>query len=315
MQRRKLIFPFAVAATLAVPALSYWLFLPEPAPLAPPPVAAAAPPPAPAVEEPAPSTLRISEATGLVEVRRAKGEFAPAAVGDVLSQSDAIRTGDGGSAALSAEGRYTVRLEPASSFEVTELTATADRFLLGGGMARAEVMPGRTFSVAAGGTDAVAEVEGGGAAFAISSNGAGTVAVGTERGEVGFRAAGGAVVVKAGEESIARPGQKPSAPAPAPSSLLLKVAWPTGGATNQPRLAVKGKTTPGTVVSVAGKAVRVEADGKFATVVVLKEGENRVPVEASSVSGVRASDRGPAIKLDTRGAPAAFETKDLWGDR
>lgn len=259
--------------------------------------------------------LALTRLAGVVEVRRGGGVPVNVEGAGWLDAADEIAVGDGGEATLELPGRYRIHLQAGARFSVTELTRGVDRFLLQEGLARAETEPGARLAVAVAGSDVVAEAGGADAsAFALSSNGAGTVAAAATRGEVRVTTARGAVLVKAGERTLVRPGEAPQAPRPIPASLLLKVAWPTEATTRRKELTVTGTTEPGAVVAIAGRTVRVEADGRFATVVLLREGENRVPVEADDPSGLKARDAGPIVRLQTRGAAAAVETKGLWDE-
>jgi hypothetical protein len=138
--------------------------------------------------------------------------------------------------------------------------------------------------------------------------------VAVHRGEAQLRSGGRAVVIRAGQQTLSVNGAAPSTPTPIPSSLLLKVAWPSQPATNRRRLVVTGKTTPGAQVVLGGRPVKVEPDGTFRQVVYLREGRQRVSVSARDVSGRRADGQSPEILLDTRGVPAEFDTRALWGN-
>ena len=67
------------------------------------------------------------------------------------------------------------------------------------------------------GGDAVASTDGG--VFTVANNGKGTMALGTESGEVQLTGGGHVVIVRAGQQSIVRPGEAPSQPVPIPNSL------------------------------------------------------------------------------------------------
>jgi hypothetical protein len=138
-------------------------------------------------------------------------------------------------------------------------------------------------------------------------------AVAVARGEAELRSGGRAVVIRAGEQSMAARGGAPSEPSPIPSSLLLKVSWPEELATNRKRLVVTGRTSPGAVLALGGRAVKVQPDGSFRQVLVLREGRQRIPVSARDASGRRLNEKSPEILVDTKGASAEFDTHSLWG--
>ena len=220
--------------------------------------------------------LKLSELQGEVEVRRADGEWTKANVGQALSTADTVRTLDGAYAVLVGGEAYEIRMEPGTEVSVSELTHSISRLLLGRGMAQAKVKAGaqHTFEVRAAGSDATARTTGG--SFAISNNGAGTVAVGTQDGEVEFFGSGKTVIVRAGQQSIVRPGRGPTEPTAIPSSLLLKVKWPTERELRRKTLVVSGEAEPGTQVTIAGRTAAVGADGRFAHKLELAEGKNPI---------------------------------------
>ncbi|MFN7135169.1 MAG: hypothetical protein ACK4N5_24050, partial [Myxococcales bacterium] len=148
-------------------------------------------------------------------------------------------------------------------------------------------------------------------AFAVSSNGEGTVAVGARRGEVEFAAAGKAVILRAGQQSIARPTEQPSEPTQIPTTLFLKVGLPPSGEINRARVEIAGQTAPGAQIVVAGRRVVVSGDGRFATTLKLREGNNALRVEGRDVAGnvvVRRAD----LVVDTTAPDSRISTEDLW---
>lgn len=292
---------------LALPA-GWYLFLsrPElPPPPPPPPVAVTAPEVAQPVE------LKVSQVEGTVEVRRADGTWTPVSEGASLQRSDAVRTLDGSVAVLVGGEAYEIRMEAGTEVSVDDLTASISRILLQNGMATAKVkgQGKHTFEVRAAGSDSVARTQN--AEFAISNNGQGTVAVGTRSGEVEFSGSGKVVIVRAGQQSIVRPGEGPSAPTSVPSSLLLKVNWPKATVITRKRVVVAGETIPGSHVQVAGKVVRADANGRFSEQVTLNEGRNRLEVRAVSVGGVRSTSDAD-LKVDTRVDRIGID-RDIWG--
>jgi hypothetical protein len=176
-------------------------------------------------------------------------------------------------------------------------------------VAKVEGGEGRRMEVSAANSDAVAST--GDGAFAMSNNGAGTVAVGARSGEVEFAAAGKAVLLRAGQQSVATGGSAPSAPAPIPSSLFLKVAWPQDREINKRKVVVSGKAMPGAVVLLGGQPVRVEKDGRFSAPVSLKEGANVVQAMCVDLGGHRGQEQ-IKIKVDTNAPDSDINTRELW---
>ncbi len=243
------------------------------------------------------TSLKLGEVNGKVTVKRGDGGWVEAKPGEPLAESDGVRTEDGSYAVLVGGESYEVKMEPGTEVQVGELSESISRILLESGMARAKVSPGKhTFEVRSAKSDAVASTENG--VFTVSSDGAGTVAVGTQEGEVQFAGKGKVVIVRAGEQSVARPNQEPSAPKAVPNSLLLKVALPVRQLTNHTRLEVKGLTEPGALVEIMGHVVIADQLGRFHTPLKLPEGRNAVEVRARSVGGVEA-DSKHQVEVDT----------------
>ncbi len=255
--------------------------------------------------------IKLGEVTGTVQLRKgASGEWQDAKSGDALAPSDGVRTSDGSYAVLVGGETWQVKMEPGTEVGIGELKESITRLLLESGMARATVKGGgrHVFEVRATNSDAVARTDGG--VFTIASNGQGTVAVGSESGEVAFSGGGRVVIVRAGQQSIIKPGQAPSAPVTVPSSLLLKVALPSKPTVNTPKLTLKGTVAPGSVVEVQGRIVRVDEQGRFEAPVALREGKNPLLIRARGVGGVEAKSEGQ-VELDTTVRPTTID-KNLW---
>ncbi|MDP2270962.1 MAG: hypothetical protein Q8N23_22540 [Archangium sp.] len=289
-------FALILIAIVAMVPLAWWLFLAEPSSQ---PVQVVVPPVTVVDAGPRPVEIRLGELTGTVQIRRGlDGGWQDAKPGDALLPSDGVRTTDGSYAVLVGGETWEVKMEPGTEVGIGDLKESITRLLLESGMAKATVRgQGRhTFEVRATGSDASATTDGG--VFTIASNGLGTVAVGTESGEVSFSGAGRVVIVRAGQQSIVKPGQAPSAPITIPSSLLLKVSMPTKKTINTPKLVLKGDVQPGALVEVQGKIVSVDERGHFEVPVFLKEGKNSLSVQARSVGGTQAKSSA-AVELDT----------------
>jgi len=296
--RREHVGFWGALALLAVGTLvAYrWLLGPEPG-------APAAPGAAPAAMVP----LTVSAVAGQVSVVR-RGVRAPAAPGAPLQPDDAIETAAGSRVEL-AGGGYRVALEEGGRFDVQEITAELSRFRLASGLvsARVEDDPRRAVEIE-GAPGAVARTRGGDVSVARSG---GVVAVGVRSGLAELSAAGKTVMLRGGEQSLAGAGQPPSAPAPLPASLLLKVSWPAARTTNERRIVVTGRATPGAIVVLGDDRVDVQPDGRFTHVIVLREGRQRLTARAHGVAGSAVSE-GPPIVLDTRAPDARFDTRNLW---
>lgn len=306
---RKTAWPFWVViglVLLAIPA-AYFYFLGEEAPPPPPP-----PPPEVVAPEPVkPVELKIGAVEGAVQVRRGAGEWKPAQSGEALQAADGVRTGDGASAVLVGGDAYEVKMEPGTAVSVDELTESISRVLLESGMASAKVKGAarHTFEVKAAGSDALARTREG--AFTISNNAQGTVAVGTQAGEVEFGGKGKVVIVRAGQQSLVKPGQGPTDPVAVPTSLLLKVRWPATREVNKKRLVLTGHAEPGAQVEIGGRVIPTDANGKFVHTLQLVEGRNELKVRARAVGGIVEESRGQ-VNVDTTPPSMGVDT-NIWG--
>ncbi len=298
-QRGRLLALGALLALLAICGAGYVLFVHE-APQPPPPPPAKASPPKP-------PQLFLTRVDGEVFVRH-KGTDAgwtAAKTGDLLAASDEIRTSPSAGVEFGAAGAYTFRLEPGTVMSVDEIEATVSKFLVEQGMFTAEVAPGESSVVVrAGNSDAVATTRGG--SFVMSNSGKGTVAVGTQKGEVELKAAGKAVIVRSGQQAFALAGSPPTDPTPIPTSLFLKVQWPEETELNRRRVVVAGRTAPGSHVIAGGAVIPVERDGRFKGVLILHEGANTVRLTTRDVGG-RVDSSEKKIAVDSTAPPLSTE--------
>jgi hypothetical protein len=320
--RERILFIAAVVALLAlVPAVYYYLFerslsVIGPGEGPPPPPPSVAPGPAdPDDSRAVPVALSVMELEGQVEITQAGGaSWRPAEEGQVVTDRERIRTGQGSSALLSMPGAFSVRLDAESEFQIRSLAENAARFLLEQGMLSAEVRedPGRLFEVAA----ASSVVRTRGADFRMNVSQAGLVAVGTTAGQVELESRGKVVQVQAGYLARAERDQPPQDPMRIPPALFLKVRWPARSHLARRDVEISGSTEPGARVRVEGMTVQVDARGQFRQVVGLQEGENRLLVESVDVGGNQAQARSPPLRVDTR--PDRFEIRtspEMWKKR
>jgi hypothetical protein len=295
--------PFLVGLVLILAALplGYFFFLRE----APPPPAPVGPvkPPEPVVQEPEPAKpvrLEITEVSGTVEKRAEDGTWVTVGKGETLGAAESVRTLNGSYAVIIGSESVEIRMEPGTEVTVEELSDSVSRMMLGSGMATTKVLTGKghTIEFKAGGSDAMARATEPGT-FTMSNDGAGTVAVGSRSGQVEFIGSGKVVIVRAGQQSVVRPGGAgPSEPTPVPTSLLRKVQWPASRQ-NKREITVRGEAEPGSRLELAGKAFSPGKDGTFVQTLKLEEGENEVKVRAVSVGGTAQEDQRK-FDVDTR---------------
>ena len=246
----------------------------------------------------APEALLVAESDGVVEVAGADGVFHAARPGTRLYARDRIRTGDDGAALLTAADGARVRISAATEARVDELNRELERLSLGVGMVEADVPDGRRLlELRLDELGAAARTRGG--RFTASSNGQGTAAVASQRGEVILSARGREVVIRPGQLARVLRGQAPTAPETIPASLFLKVAWPPTASTKQ-RLTVEGRTAAGARVQLGKKWIPVDASGAYRTVVDLGDGVHELHLHAVDVAGHVVDEKSPRIVVDTK---------------
>ena len=303
--KERVLFIGSLLAMGAAVLLAWWLLFGRG------PAAGVGAPPPPAAVGAAPG-VQVTRATGEAWLTRGSGERIRLVPGTLLQESDAIETTEGSSIELGAGESYQVFLDGAARFGVKEIAAELSRFRLDEGLAEAKVKGDAGRVVVIESSDD-ASVRTGGGHVTVAASG-GRVAVGVTEGEAQMGSGGQIVAVRAGEQSIAERGKAPSKPVPLPRSLLLKVDWPTTRETNRRRIVVKGRASPGALVSVGGDRVRVGPDGVFTHVLFLHEGQQTIEAVARDVAGRRESARSPPVILDTRAPDTEFDTRDLWGN-
>jgi hypothetical protein len=253
------------------------------------------------------SGIRVLEATGPLERRTVSGDggqWSPLEKGDTLQPADAVRTGRDGTALLQVGDGAKVRVAGRTELTLKAVAEDQVRVRLVEGRLAADVSPdGKgVFQVETQGSDAVVETRGG--RFSMMSDGRGQVAVATETGQVRLRARGKDVTVAAGNLSTVSAGGAPSTPTAIPKSLLLKVAAPGKSVQRETEHDVEGTATPGAVVRVKDRVVKVDDQGRFRLKVPLREGDNTVEVSAVDVMGrerlstyqVTVDTKAPAVK-------------------
>jgi len=74
-------------------------------------------------------------------------------------------------------------------------------------------------------------------------------------------------------------------PTPKPEFFLTVTEPADNSIINADKVEVRGRTTPGAVVSVNGELTEVDEEGNFTMIVVLEEGPNIIEVIASDLEG------------------------------
>ncbi len=297
MKRSNLIVILLCAVVLAAGAVVYAILFRDERRTAA--IARPAPPPRPPEDPPAPAagSFELVEVTGTVEVRRGE-EWTAIARGEQLLANESIRSAKGARAVLRTPAGDELVLRERVELKVGELSSTVTELTLLRGRVKAAAAAGtERFAISAKGTRAVAP---GGSRFTVYSDTRGAVAVASEQGDVKVLAKGEQVTVGAGMQTSVAPGKAPGKPQPVAAEVFLAVAWPKDEI-HETKATLRGKTTPGTEVTVNGEPASVLDDGRFEITVPLKPGKNKVLVMAESVDGKVRDEKGN-VTVD---APAA----------
>jgi hypothetical protein len=272
----------------------------------------AAPPVPTSTLEPAASRAVLGALVGQVEVRRrGTPTWASAQVGTLLEEGDEVRTGLFSEASLHLKGASAVTVDPNSSFVVGREKDLASAFEVGEGRITAALarQGEREYLFYSRGSDAVASGRVG--EFSVATDGKGTVVVDAREGEVKLVAKGGEVVVPKGRRSVVLPDRPPAPVLPIPTSVALQVRWPAAK-TDQTSARIEGSTVVGAVVMVNGLLVRADGQGNFQVDVPLREGPNKLVVNATDPAGNAALKESPTILVDTKPPALDVDAKGLW---
>ncbi|HOX42632.1 MAG TPA: FecR domain-containing protein [Myxococcota bacterium] len=269
-------------------------------------------PPEPPTLAPQGSRAVLGALVGQVEVRRQGTKvWSVAQIGVLLEEGDEVRTGLFSEASLLLKGASEVTVDPNSSFVVGREKDLASAFELAEGRITADLarQGEREYLFYSRGSDAVATGKAG--EFSVATDGKGTVVVDALEGEVKLVAKGGEVLVPKGRRSIVLPDAQPAPVLPIPSSVALQVRWPAAK-TDKTSVRLEGSTVAGAVVMVNGLMVRADGAGSFQVDVPLREGPNKLVVNATDNAGNAALKESPTILVDTKPPALDVDAKGLW---
>ncbi|HEY6911818.1 MAG TPA: FecR family protein [Myxococcales bacterium] len=285
-----------IAAVLLAALLVFRLGVYEP----PRPAPVAASPAAPRTRTAAIQAVVLS-VQGEVERGRDGTDWSAVEPGQTVHPDDLLRTGAHGHTDLAIGQKSRLSIGESSEVSVRELTDMVHRFRLTRGRMAAEYDPEgeRVLRVEDGTGDAVAEARA--ARFSLLSTGTG-IAVATAAGAVNLSARRQTVHVAAGEQSFAPRGGAPVAPAPIPTSVLLKVANAMPGVSPTLCAEIDGKVAPSSEVTVDGAPVGVGPDGSFHQTVSRARGKRGVLVAIRDPAGREKTHTVPCSPM-----PAAID--------
>lgn len=247
---------------------------------------------------PIPKTLQVLSVRGEVTVvDPVKGNSALQA-GARISPGDAVRTGHEGEAVLQGNGNSTITLSEHASVKLEGVTSDGvSKIALESGRVRAVVPEGSGGGVEVSGGRDKASVLTRGGDVAVGIDGRGDVSVATFQGKASLTHGGTTKDVAAGQLAVVSNGKVRVGAIP--TQVLLKVAWPEGDKTNDPVAQVNLEAPPGATVRVEDRAVTLDSSGHAMVAVTLKEGENRIHLEAQDVAGNHRHEESGTILLDT----------------
>lgn len=217
------------------------------------------------VAAPAPVDViaEVLESGGTLE--RLRGEaWEPVAVGARLLADDTIRTA-AGSGAIVGLGGTRVEVSDATQLTVREITAAVQRLRLSRGRIAVDHQPDGARVLVVEAERASSSVRARSARFSVLASGS-ALAVAADAGVVRLQSAAGAVDVGAGEQAVAFASAAPSAPRPIPAALLLRVASGVSKPTRAGGEAcrIEGEAEPGSEVTIDGRPIEADAQGRFA---------------------------------------------------
>ena len=256
------------------------------------------------------SLFQVVTSEGGVEAYR-EGKWIAIQRGDLLTAADVVRTLPGARAVLKVGETTEIELRENVELRLDRLSGTEAAVDLRQGKVVARVTrPGDILVVNA--SDTRTANEGPAHFIVMAAQGPGAkVAVTTTEGKTRFKAGGKEVTVPAGQASRSERGAPPSDPEAIPEEVILSVVWPEAEM-HTARAPIRGTAGAMSVVTINGARIPVGADGRFATSVPLREGENVVQVEAEDLTGRRKTTRTTLVRPPTQKPKLTTERTQLW---
>jgi len=264
-----------------------------------------------AVAVPATIAGVIEVVSGVAERRAPGGSWQALRGGDVVNEDDAIRTVDNSEVTLKLGDSVTVDIASSTDVRVGQISRTLSRIRLDDGRVASVVRGGAGFKFRVEVRDSQAVAETGSGDFAVLRGPKGAVAVAASKGKVKLSAADKDVTVGEGQQAIVTPGGSPSQPTDLPAALLLELGPPPPATTMDNTVTVTGRTNPGVILNIHGRAVVPAGDGSFQHEVVVTEGENIIKVSVLDVVGRKKSAVLPKITVTPR-VRTAPSTEVVW---
>jgi hypothetical protein len=255
------------------------------------------------------SIFQVVSAEGQVDVYR-DGKWIAIHQGDLLTRDDLVRTVPGAHAVLRLSAGGEIELREKVEIRLDRLSAAGSSVDLRRGKVVARVGAAReTLAITARETTTSTE---GPAHVVVQADERGQVSVATLKGTARFSGAGKTVVLPEGTETrSARAGAPPEDPEKIPENVFLQVVWPEGerhGDTAK----IEGHVRRASLVTINGAQTAVGDDGRFTATVPLRDGANRVAVQAEDLVGHRREAATTLVRRATRPPKLAPEPGELW---
>jgi hypothetical protein len=255
------------------------------------------------------SIFQVVSADGQVDAYR-DGRWIAIHQGDLLTRDDLVRTVPGAHAVLRLSAGGVIELREKVEIRLDRLSAAGASVDLRHGKVVARVEDAsETLAITARETTTSTE---GQADVVVQADEHGQVSVATLKGKARFASAGKTVELPAGMETrSARAGAPPEDPERIPEEVFLQVVWPESDR-HAETARIEGRARPASLVTINGAEAPVGEDGRFAATVPLREGGNRVAVEAEDLAGRRREAARTLMRRPTRPPTLAPEPGELW---
>jgi hypothetical protein len=255
------------------------------------------------------SIFQVVSAEGQVDAFR-DGRWIAIQKGDLLTRDDLVRTVPGARAVLRLSAGAEIELREKVEIRLDRLSAAGASVDLRRGKVVARVGDASRDILAITARDTRTSTEGP-AHFVVQSDEHGQVSVAALKGTARFAAAGKTVVVRAGTETRSQVGAPPEDPEKIPEEVLLQVVWPEAERHGD-TAAIEGQVRPASLVTINGSPAPVGSNGHFLATVPLREGNNRLEVQAEDLAGRTRHASTTLLRRPTRPPKLAPEPGELW---
>jgi hypothetical protein len=252
--------------------------------------------------------FQVVSSDGQVDAFR-DGRWLAIRAGDLLTRDDLVRTAPGAHAVVRLSAGGEIELRERVEIRLDRLSAAGSTVDLRRGKVVARVGDAKeTLAITA--RETLTSTEGP-AHVVVQNDDHGLVSVATLKGSARFAAAGKTVVVAEGTETRAQAGAPPSDPEKIPEDVLLQVVWPEGERHGE-TATVEGRVGSASLVTINGAGAAVGADGRFSARVSLREGGNRIAIQAEDLAGRQREATKTLTRRSTRPPKLAPEPTELW---